>query len=538
MAGFTRPQMPSDNRPAKPHFPDNQLDALLDDDDETLENLNHSQYLANRDMDTLAKIEDKARYIRNKYPNGGLKSSRIIDTEILLSAPADFFDKYIPYVKEVLPRVQNEIADTRSEIVNQAQLDPTNEDKQNQAYYTVSAIANAMTHNIPLRGIEKDILHLLICNEIIGMSRIEPLWCDQNVTEIICNGPNDIQIEVAGQLYRVPSCKFDSQAHLMRLLERLFRSVGKVLSQNSPRIKGRLHDKSRLHAVHPSIAPDGPNFNIRRHPEGFWTPQSILRRGTANEELLTYIGNLIHKGCSALVYGGTGSGKTSLMNALTGFYPDNHRIVSLEDNLEMKINPRKSAAAPMECRPEAPDQPGSGVTMRDLVQASTQMRPDIIVVGETTDGAAYDLCQALNTGHYGMSTVHANNPQAAITRLCSLVTQSGMTNLENAQSIVKEAFDIIIEVARLSDGSRKIVSVSEVGTDSIVSNGKPILPIKTLWKYIEDSKDENGKISGHWEQVSELSEERRSMRMLDLKNDLTWDELKSLSTLPEGAKEE
>lgn len=486
----------------------------------------------------LDKIATLSKQVKRQYADGGIGSSRILSTEILLQAPENYFDEYTPYVQELVKQVQNEISDERSEIVSDAQLDPTNTEKQNKAYYTVAVATNNFIQNVPLTGIKRDILHTLVCNEVVGFSRIEPLWQDNKVTEIICNGPFDVQVEIGGQIYRVPSCKFDDAQHLNRLLERLFRAIGKVLSQNTPRVKGRLHDKSRLHAVHTAIAPDGPNFNIRKHPEGYWTPNSIINKGTATPELMEYIGNLIHRGCSVLVFGAAGSGKTSLMNALTGFYPDNHRIVSMEDNLEMKINPRKSAAAAMECRPEAPDQPGSGVTMRDLVQASTQMRPDVVIVGEITDGTAYDLCQSLNTGHYGMSTVHANNPQAAITRMCSLVTQSGMANLESAQEIVKEAFDIIVEVGRLSDGSRKILSVYEVATNSETINGRLTLPVKPLWVFKEDSKDEHGKIYGHWEQLAQLSDLRSQMKMLQLKPVLSWQELQELSCLPNGAKEE
>lgn len=228
---------------------------------------------------------------------------------------------------------------------------------------------------------------------------------------------------------------------------------------------------------------------------------------------------------------------TSLLNALTGFYPENARILTLEDNLEMKPNPKKFLAAAMETRPPAPDKMNDkGITMRDLVWGAMQMRPEVLIIGEVTDAAAYDLCQALNTGHAGASTFHANSSQLAITRVASLVAQSGLTTIDGAFDLISAAFDFVINLRHFpQDGSRRIYSIDEVGSEVVHIQGKPVLKTKQLWKFNTDAV-ENNKVIGHWQQVDDISEERAERRMFDSQKTLTWDELKELSSLPPGHK--
>ena len=228
---------------------------------------------------------------------------------------------------------------------------------------------------------------------------------------------------------------------------------------------------------------------------------------------------------------------TSLLNALTGFYPENARILTLEDNLEMKPNPKKFLAAAMETRPPAPDKVNDkGITMRDLVWGAMQMRPEVLIIGEVTDAAAYDLCQALNTGHAGASTFHANSSQLAITRVASLVAQSGLTTIDGAFDLISAAFDFVINLRHFpQDGSRRIFSIDEVGSEVELNEGKPFLKTKQLWRFNTDAV-ENNKVIGHWQQVGDISEERAERRMFDSQKTLTWDELKELSSLPPGHK--
>lgn len=957
--------------------------------------------------DVLTKvITQKQREKSSQSRTNHIDNAKILDLDILMSAPKGYFKKYEKDVKKGVEYCRLKIAEEeKAEIISDASNNPTDLAYQNKAYLYINRhIGDFIRSQTDNRGAHAVIVTNMIVNEILGFDIIDPLWNDTRITEIVCNGAFDIQVEIDGEMHKVESASFRDREHLSTLLERLFRSVGKTLAQATPQVKGRLHDKSRIFAVHESIAPEGPNFNIRRHPEGFWTPEALISRGASSDEMMEYLGNLIHKGASFIIAGGTSTGKalvhdtiiqtpkgqvtmgdikvgdlvfdhngnvcnvtnkflqeprqvyavklstgntvyadiehnwlvsshvsrkaniyrirskennggyqrktkissekienlvnlinskeypelssvgqlekligfsvsqkpslmkkladsdcvvdmsvrrkkyytekslliileysnetlndqrhlipdlwqvkttgelieegvyiktskhsgrynfripklskpveydnslniesfsvhpyllglwlgdgnssggviagvkedikeyskelsdkgvvffgkenhirnrveihgkslttilkemnliekekgktkkhvpyeylygtidvrreiiaglldsdgyalsksvgwefcntnkqliddfvqlvsslgyktriskeryktyelngesfrtkkpswtvtvltedtlaklprkiakheemkalyplsdddvenisivsiepvegrieemscitvdspdstylignhfttthnTSMLNALTGFYPEHSRILTLEDNLEMKPNPKKLIAAPMETKPPAPDNVNdSGVTMRSLVHSAMQMRPDVLIIGEVTDAAAYDLCQALNTGHAGASTFHANSSQLAITRVASLVAQSGLTTIDGAFDLISAAFDFVINLRHFpQDGSRRIYSIDEVGSEVEVVDGKPFLRTKQLWKF-NTERIENNKVIGHWEQVGDISEERAERRMFDAQRTLSWEELKELSSLPEGHK--
>lgn len=467
----------------------------------------------------------------------------IINSDILLKAPDDFFVFYDKYVKEVVTRVQTSLAeDSTSETIAMSQADPTNEDLKKKARVNVTqAILKYADSSAGgkflsrLTASEMKVINALVINEMLGIGPLEPLWNDTEITEIIANGPDDVQVEIRGQIHQVPSCHFRNADHLMDLIQRLYKSINKEVTRNDPLVKGRLHDKSRMYAVHPFVAPDGPNFNIRRHSNDYFTPERIIGFDTADKEVMAYLGNMIHSGASYLIIGGTGTGKTSLLDALTSYIRPDKRGLTLEDNLEMKPHPKKLWAASMET---ISPKPGSlndqGITMRDLVRAATQMRPETIIIGEVTDAAAYDLCQALNTGHDGGSTVHANGSADGMRRLMSLVSQSGLVKEHAAYDLIASAFDIVITLKRFPDGSRKIVEIGEVGYRPVTDDqGNRMLPIDPLWRFdtnIEMTR-EKGKISGVWTQVGELSDRTREKLYLDIKPELTWEELEEIAKL-------
>lgn len=518
----------------------NGFDDYFDEDEETLAlnaaKTNKSlQQVYGSDSDPTARLLDESfRSLKAKYPAGGLKASRFITADILLTAPADYFNRFDADVDKAVKWVQAALASTeKSNALGDAVLAPTDDALQEQAFRVVQNFTIEYMDKMNYRGVEKEIVKSMVANEIIGFGRLDPLWRDRKIDEILCNGPHDIQVEIQGQLYKVPSCQFRDEAHIMSLIERLYGAIGKQVSRTTPLVKGRLHDNSRMFAVHSSIAPTGPNFSIRRHPEKFWTPADIVKRGSADADLMTFLGNLIYKGCSFIVIGATSTGKTSMLNALTGFYRPDVRILTLEDNLEMKPNPNKLLAAAMECKPPATDRPNDkGVTMRDLVKGTLQLRPDGLIIGEVTDAAAYDLCQALNTGHFGASTIHANSEFDGIYRIASLVAQSELVSSEGALPLISAAFDFIIQLDHFPvDGSRRIVSVSEVAPYPEVSDsGRVTLPVHQLWKYAQDGMHE-GKVVGHYEQVSQMSAIRTERRRLNMERDLTWEELQILSKI-------
>lgn len=474
--------------------------------------------------------------------------SPVITFQLVEMAPENFFDKFSVMVKAVSSEIINEISASDATIhISNHKKNPTDPAlKENILYIVMSEFSKIDRKNDEikmLKSVDKDILLALIINEVIGLGPIEPLWNETRITEIICNGPFDTQVELGGIVRKVPSIKFRDRDHLKSLIDKLYSSINKQLSPVNPRERGRLHDNSRLYAVHETIAPSGPNFNIRKHAEDYWSVEDIIKKGTADEKLLSYIGNLIHSGVSFLVVGGTGTGKTTLLNSLTGFIPNNSRVITLEENLEMKPHPNKLLAAPMECVPaRAGDGREFGVTMRDLVRSSLQMRPDVLLIGEVSDGAAYDLCQALNTGHSGGSTVHANDSRDSVNRMLSLVSQEDFVRGNAVLDLLGSAFDIIIVVDRMEDGSRKIKEVVELGRNPIkLDNGQLTLDIHPLWDFeAEDTYNEDNELAiiGHWTQVGNLSEYRRKKHRLDAKKELSWEELlKIASYTPKTTKE-
>lgn len=511
----------------------------------SLEDVNFSEEVETKEKVTL-RDETKTAYnqfrIDQEQRTGVSKrtESPVITLTMLEIAPAGFFDKFEKLVKSATSKIINNIsADEATIHISNHKKDPTNQALKEIILYIVMSEFSKIDRSdneIKLLDVtDKDIVLAMVINEIIGLGPLEPLWNDIRVTEIMCNGPKDIQAEIGGVVRKVPSVNFRDKEHLSSLINKLYGSINKQLSPVNPRERGRLHDNSRMYAVHPVVAPKGPNFNIRKHSERYWTALDIIKQGTANKELMEYLGNLIHSGVSFLVVGGTGTGKTTLINALTGFFSENERIVTLEENLEMKPHPMKLIAAPMECLPaKAGSSEEFGVTMRDLVRSSLQMRPDIILIGEVSDGAAYDLCQALNTGHSGGSTVHANDSSDAVNRLASLVSQEEFVKGAAVLDLIGAAFDIIIVVDRMSDGSRKITEVVEIGRNPVVAeNGELTLAVNPLWNFeVESAEDEFGKatLKAKWEQVDDLSEYRQKKHRLQLKKKLTWEELLEIST--------
>lgn len=501
---------------------------------------------SNNKIDTDFKEASKAAYKQfslDQRVRTGIAQrtdSPVITTNLLQIAPVTFFDQFQPLVQSVTTEIINSISSSEATIhIANHRNDPTNVALKETILYIVMSEFNKIDRTNDkvkiLPPVDKDIILAMVINEIIGLGPLEPLWNDNKITEIMCNGPKDIQVEIEGIVKKVPSVRFRDKEHLKTLINKLYSSINKQLSPVNPRERGRLHDNSRMYAVHEVVCPNGPNFNIRKHSEQYWTVQDIINRGTASPELMEDIGNLLHAGVSFLVVGGTGTGKTTLMNALTGFIPANSRVITIEENLEMKPHPLKLLAAPMECLPaRAGEGKEFGVTIRDLVRSSLQMRPDVLIIGEISDGAAYDLCQALNTGHTGGSTVHANNSRDSVNRLRSLVSQEEFVRGPAVLDLIGSAFDIIIVVDRMADGKRRIVEVVELGREPVVAeNGELTLDVKPLWEFnAEEVVNENGetKLHSSWTKVDGLSKYRQDKHRLHLVKPLSWSELLEIST--------
>jgi Flp pilus assembly CpaF family ATPase len=299
-----------------------------------------------------------------------------------------------------------------------------------------------------------------LIDEILGHGPVEPLLRDPDITEIMVNGPNRIFVERFGQIHQVDAA-FVDEDHLRRVIDRIVWRVGRRVDEASPMVDARLPDGSRVNVVLPPIALDGSVLTIRKFAREAFTVDDLIGFGTVTQEVAQLLYACVRGRLDVVISGGTGSGKTTTLNVLSGFIPSNERIVTIEDAAELQL--RQEHVLRLEARP--PNIEGRGeVTIRDLVRNSLRMRPDRIVIGEVRDGAALDLLQAMNTGHNGsLTTVHANAPRDSIARLETMALMAGLDLPVRAiREQVASAVDVIIHQDRMRDGSRRVTHVSEV----------------------------------------------------------------------------
>jgi pilus assembly protein CpaF len=314
--------------------------------------------------------------------------------------------------------------------------------------------------DVPLSTADRNRLIQEITDDILGYGPLEGYLRDSAITEIMVNGPFDIWIEREGRLNRVTD-QFANEAHLRRTIEKIVARVGRRIDESSPMVDARLQDGSRVNAVVPPLALDGPLLTIRKFSADPFTISDLISFGTVTAEVAGFLEACVRGRLNILVSGGTGAGKTSTLNVLSSFIPADERIVTIEDAAELQLH--QSHVVRLESRP--PNIEGRGaVTIRDLVRNALRMRPDRIVVGEIRDAAALDMLQAMNTGHDGsISTLHANSPRDALARLETMVLMAGMELPVRAiREQVSSAVNLIVQQARFKDGTRRIVQVTEV----------------------------------------------------------------------------
>lgn len=372
----------------------------------------------------------------------------------------------------------------------------------------------------------------LISNEVLGLGPIEPLWSNPKITEVMVNGPSKVYVEIEGRVQLANGVKFRNQDHLLETIQQILAPLNKSLDIAHPFVDGRLTDGSRLNATHTVIGPGGPYLTIRRFPETIFSIRTMLELGAISEEMVVDLANKIYYGCSTLISGGTGTGKTSALNAFTGAIPDYERIITIEDNLELRPHPRRHVVA-MEARQSRTKDGEGTVSIRDLVKNSLRQRPERIVVGEVRDSTALDLVNALSTGHEGsLATVHANNAAATIERMVGLILQAGELDNLQALSMLGFSIDIIVSLKRYSDGSRRVAEIAEVPTQPKVDreSNKATLKPNIIWRFIEDNIDVvTGKVSGSFVKVGDWSEELIEIKALNLKKVLTIEEILEMS---------
>ena len=299
-----------------------------------------------------------------------------------------------------------------------------------------------------------------ITDEILGLGPLEPLLRDETVTEVMVNGPQQVYIEREGRL-ELTNVTFQNDEHVMKIIQRIIAPLGRRIDESSPMVDARLADGSRVNSIIPPLSLVGPVITIRKFAATPFTVEDLIRFGTATPEMFEFLEACVKARLNIFVSGGTGSGKTTMLNILSSFIPDDERIITIEDAAELQL--RQEHVITLESRPANIEGKGA-IPIRELVRNALRMRPDRIVVGECRSGEALDMLQAMNTGHDGsMSTGHANSPRDMLARLETMVLMAGMDlPLRAIREQIASAVDLIVHQNRLKDGSRKIVNITEV----------------------------------------------------------------------------
>jgi pilus assembly protein CpaF len=297
-------------------------------------------------------------------------------------------------------------------------------------------------------------------DEVMGLGPLEPLLADKKVADILVNGPNQVYVERRGRL-ELTDVRFNDNAHLLNIIDRIVSGVGRRIDESSPMVDARLKDGSRVNAIIPPLAIDGPMMSIRRFTVESLSMKELMEFGSITEQAAQVIEAVVRGRLNVLISGGTGAGKTTLLNILSGFIPESERIVTIEDSAELQL--QQPHVVRLETRP--PNIEGKGeVNQRDLVRNSLRMRPDRIVIGEVRGPEALDMLQAMNTGHDGsLTTIHANTPRDALSRVENMVSMTGIsfpTKVMREQ--IASAIDVVVQVARHEDGRRRVVSIQEI----------------------------------------------------------------------------
>ncbi len=337
---------------------------------------------------------------------------------------------------------------------------------------------------------EKKDLFNNVFNSMRGLDALQPLVDDPSITEIMINGPDNIFIEKSGRLYRVENT-FSSTASLENVIQNIVSKVNRIVNESSPIVDARLKDGSRVNVVLPPIALDGPTVTIRKFPENPMTISQLIAYKSITPEVAELLERMVKAKYNIFISGGTGSGKTTFLNALSNFIPKDERIITIEDSAELQIKGVENLVR-METRNANTDGKGE-ITMRDLIKSSLRMRPERIVVGEVRGAEALDMLQAMNTGHDGsLSTGHANSTADMLSRLETMVLTGANMPLDAIRHQMASAVDIIIQLSRLRDKSRRTVEISEVLN---YENGE--IKMNPLFKFVELGEDENKKIIGN-----------------------------------------
>ena len=343
-----------------------------------------------------------------------------------------------------------------------------------------------------LSTLERGHIFNLIQNEIMGYGPITPLLEDTAITEIMVNAPNEVYVEIDGKIAKDETVSFINDKHIVRTIQRIVQPLGRTIDAANPMVDARLRDGSRLNAIIPPLSLKGPVLTIRKFNKKLESIDDLLRRGSLTVNMARFLEACVEAKLNIIISGGTGSGKTTLLNILSGFLGEDERIITIEDAAELRLHQKHVIS--LETR--LTNYEGEGeVTIRDLVRNSLRMRPDRIIVGEVRGKEAFDMMQAMNTGHEGsITTLHANNPIDSLNRLETMILMNEMEIPVSAvRGYIENAIDIIVQVDRLSDGKRKITSISEI---SGMKDGN--ITLKEIFSFKQKGISSDGSVMGEF----------------------------------------
>lgn len=352
------------------------------------------------------------------------------------------------------------------------------------------AVRTLLARDMPeVTGLLREEVTGRVVDDVLGLGPIEPLIKDASISEVMVNAPDEVYYERDGILYRSEVCFRDSD-HIMRVIERIISPLGRRVDEASPMVDARLPDGSRVNIAIPPVVPRSPTITIRKFRADKHTMRDLIATGTLTQEVADFLRACVRVRLSILISGGTGTGKTTLLNALSAFIPENERIITIENPTELRL--QQPHVVSMEARP--PSLEGKNeVTQRDLVRNALRMRPDRIIVGEVRGAEAFDMLQAMNTGHEGsLTTVHANSPRDALHRVENMVMMAGFDlPVRVIREQVASALHLIVQIARFADGSRRVTDITEV-----VGMEGEVITLQDIFRFHHEGVDSTGRVVG------------------------------------------
>ena len=378
-------------------------------------------------------------------------------------------------------------------LINRMDLTKLNLLAPDQLNTEVSRLAKDLlsAENIPLSAVEREKLIADVQHELFGLGPLQPLLADPTISDILVNSYSSVYVERRGRIEKT-SIAFKDDEHLMRVIERIVSTVGRRIDESSPMVDARLSDGSRVNAIIPPLALDGPILSIRRFGADPLRMPALIENGALTKEVALVFEMCVRARLNIVISGGTGAGKTTLLNALSAYIPADQRIITIEDSAELQL--QQPHVVRLETRPPNIESKGE-ITQRDLVKNALRMRPDRIVVGEVRGEEAIDMLQAMNTGHDGsLTTVHANSPRDALARLETMIQMTGMRLSDRAmRQQIASAVNLVVQVARLSDGTRRITSISE-----IVGMEGEMITMQEIFQYERTGVGSDGRVQGRF----------------------------------------